>query len=268
MWKEEQGKFLKYKKIRMNMANQKIFDFKEVFETNDYLYFYEDSISKERTEKQIEFLVKELELHRPMDILDLACGHGRHSNRLAELGQRVVGIDIMQGFLDIAKTEADKKNITVGYQQGDMREITFSEKFDIALLLYTSLGYFEDDQNFKVLKNVYQALRHGGKFCFDSHNRDTTIKHLRPYNVLEKGNDLMIDRCEFDSSTGRLYNKRIVIRNGKRKDKPFFVRFYNPTEITQLLEKAGFDKIKMYADWDGNPFKSDSRGMIIVAQKS
>jgi len=43
------------------MAQDKsIFDFEAVFEPKDYLYFYEDALTKERTKKQIEFLVKEL----------------------------------------------------------------------------------------------------------------------------------------------------------------------------------------------------------------
>ncbi len=244
-----------------------IFDFKAVFEPKDYLYFYEDSISEDRTEKQVEFLVRELKLDKPFDILDLACGHGRHANRLGKLGHRVTGVDITQGFLDIAKIEAEKKDISVDYIHGDMREIAFLEEFDRVILLYTSFGYFEDEENLKVLKNVYGALKHGGIFCLDTHNRDVFLKHFLPYSVTEKGKDLMIDRWKFDNATGRLYNRRIVIRNGERKDKPFFVRFYNSSEIEELLKIAGFEKCQMYSDWDANPFKSDSRRMIVTAKK-
>ncbi|MCK4233882.1 class I SAM-dependent methyltransferase [candidate division WOR-3 bacterium] len=250
------------------MSKEKpIFDIEEVFEPDDYLYFYENSLTEERTKKQIEFLVKELELDKPMEILDLACGHGRHANHLAELGQNVTGVDITPGFLEIAKREAKKKGLTVEYIQGDMRKISYTEKFDRVLLLYTSFGYFEDEENFKVLKNVERALKPKGLFCFDIHNRDVCLKHFLPYSVTEKENNLMIDRCTFDSDTGHFYNRRIVIRNGKRKDKPFFVRFYNPSEIRDLLKRAGFRKCKIYGNWDGNLLTSDSRRMIIITDK-
>lgn len=201
--------------------NKSIFDFEAVFEPEDYLYFYEDALTKERTKKQIEFLVKELQLDKAMRILDLACGHGRHANYLAELGHKVTGVDITAGLLEIAKKDAEERGVTVKYIQEDMREISFKDEFDRVLLLYTSFGYFEDEENLRVLENVAQALKPGGLFCFDTHNRDVFLKHFLPYIVTEKENDLMIDRITFDSATGRMYNRRIVIRNSKRKDKPF-----------------------------------------------
>lgn len=243
------------------------FDFEAVFEPDDYLYFYKDALTEEQTKREIEFLVKELELDKSIKILDLACGHGRHANRLAELGYSVTGVDVNQGFLEIAKKDAKDKGLTVEFTNNDMREITFKEEFDRVLLLFTSFGYFEDEDNLKVLKNIARALKLGGLFCFDTFNRDVFLKHFLPYIVVEKGSDLMIDQNTFDSVTGRLYNRRIVIRNGKKKDKPFFVRLYNPTEVSDLLSRAGFRIYKIYEDWDAKPFTSDSRGIIIIAKK-
>lgn len=248
-------------------SDKPIFDFRAVFEPEDYLYFYGDALTEERTKREIEFLVRELELDKPMKILDLACGHGRHANRLAELGHSVTGVDITSGFLEIAKRDAKEKGVDVEYIQGDMREISFIEEFDRVFLLFTSFGYFDDDENFRVLKNVSKALNPEGLFCFDTFNRDVFLKNFLPFIVMEKGNDLMINRNTFSSATGRLYNKRIVIRNGKRKDKPFFVRLYNPTEIGDLLNRVGLRIYKMYGDWEPKPFTNDSRRMIIIAKK-
>jgi hypothetical protein len=77
----------------------------------------------------------------------------------------------------------------------------------------------------------------------------------------------MIDRNTFDSATGRLYNRRIIIRDGVRKDKPFFVRIYNPTEIRDVLDRAGLEVYKMYGGWDGQPISTDSHRMVVVARK-
>ena len=88
-----------------------------------------------------------------------------------------------------------------------------------------------------------------------------------PYVVTEKERDLMIDRLFFDSVTGRLYNKRIFIRNGKRKDAPFFVRLYNVHEIKNLLLQAGLHVQHIYGDFAFNEFTSDSGRMVIIAQR-
>lgn len=251
----------------MRKSKKPIFDFKGVFNPQDYLYFYEDVLKKERTEIEIQFLVKELELEKSMKILDLACGHGRHTNRLAELGYIVTGVDNNLGFLKIAKDEAKKKGINVKYIKKDMRKINFSEEFDRVILLFTSFGYFVDEENLLILKNVARALKKGGLFCFDTFNRDIFLKNLHPCVVIEKGENFMIDRHNFDSLTGRLYNNRIIIRNGKRKDTPFFVRLYNPTEIKYLLKEAGLSLYKIYSDFASSPFKSESGRMVIIAEK-
>jgi SAM-dependent methyltransferase len=249
-------------------ANKFIFEYKAVFEPDDYLYFYEDMLTEEVTNKQIGFLVKELKLDKPKKILDIPCGFGRHSNYLAKLGHKVTGVDIMPGFLEIARADAKKMKAKVNYIQADMREIHLREKFDRILILFTSFGYFTDEENLKVMKNVANSLKRGGLLCFDTFNRDAFLKGFLPYIITEKGNDFMIDQNSFDSFSGRLNDKRVIIRNGKRKDKPFSIRLYNPTEIKELLKRTGLEIHQIYRDWDANPFTSDSRRMIIIAKKT
>ena len=244
-----------------------MFDFKAVFEPNDYLYFYKQGLTEQRTNREVDFLIKYLKLTRTMEILDLACGHGRHSNRFAELGYNVTGVDITKGFLDIAKREAKQKKLKVKYIHNDMREINFKEKFDRVLLIFTAFGYFDDKINLKVLRNIARALKPKGLLCFDTFNRDVLLKNYLPYIVTEKGNDLMIDIHSYDKNTFRLYNKRVVIRDGKRKDKPFFVRLYSPDEIRKSLQQVGLTLFKMYSDFTGKSFTRNSRRMIIIAEK-
>jgi ubiquinone/menaquinone biosynthesis C-methylase UbiE len=231
------------------------------------LYFYQDGLTEERTQKEVDLLVRELKLGKPMTILDLACGHGRHANRLAALGHNVTGVDITKGFLKIAKRDAKAKGVRVKYIHHDMRKIKFKNEFDRVILMYTAFGYFGNKENFLVLKNVSRALKPNGMFSLDILNVDSLQKRFLPFIVSEKGKDLMIDRNTYDKTTGRFYNKRIVIRNGIRKDKPFFIRLYNRKEMSCLLKKAGFKSSRFFGDWDSKPLTSDSRRMMVIAQK-
>ena len=243
------------------------FDFEAVFEVEDYLYFYSEILSDEVADKQVAFLVRRLGLDEPADILDLACGFGRHANRLAALGHHVTGIDLTPGFLELARKDAEARGLQVDYQQGDMRQIDFDQSFDHILLLFTAFGYFSDDENAQVMLRIGKALRKGGKFIFDVPNRDVILKDFLPYIVVEKNKDLMIDRNDFDSLSGRMYNRRIVIRDGVRKDKPFFVRVYNPSEITALIEQAGMKIEHILGDYDEETPVGQSRRMVVLAIK-
>lgn len=134
------------------------FDFENTFNVEEYLYFYKDILAK-RITREIDFLKQYTELNRPLEILDLACGYGRHTNILAQMGHHVTGIDSSQSFLKVAQEEAYKLGVKVNYVSHDMRNIDYNESFDRIYVLFTSIGYFDDTQNEKVFRNIFNALR-------------------------------------------------------------------------------------------------------------
>lgn len=245
-----------------------LFEVETVFDVDDYMFAYGDDLTEERTEAEVEGLVRSLQLTSPMKILDLACGFGRHANRLALLGHQVTGIDIMPGFLKIAREEAAKLGVQVDYRQGDMGRIEFQEEFDCILLMFTSFGYFEDEENEQVIRRMARALKRGGRLAFDTMNRDTVMKYFSSgAEVFEKGKDLLINRYSFDTGTGRFQNRRIIIRGGVRKDKLYSIRIYNASEIRAMLERAGLTDIFILGH-DGQPLtEANGRRMVVIARK-
>lgn len=245
-----------------------IFDFDSVFDPDNYLYFYEDAkVTEEKTTDEVSFLIKELQLDKSMRILDLACGQGRHSLRLAELGYTVVGVDRSEGLLAVAERRMAKRGLSIQFIRQDMRTATSLRAFDRVLLLFTSFGYFGEKGNLLVLKTIAGALKPGGLCCFDVLNRDFLLKNIPSYNVMEKERNLMIDRHHFDAQTGRLINNRIYIRDGKRMDAPYFLRLYSYTELRDLLAIAGLRIQASYGDWNGRPFSTESNRLIVVVGK-
>lgn len=244
-----------------------MFDFENTFNAKEYLYFYKDALTQEKLKEEIDFLVKYTHLDKPLKILDLACGHGRHANVLAKLGHHVTGMDLTEGFLEQAKEEAAKLNVHVHYIQQDMRELEAKEAFDRVFVLYTAIGYFDDEQNEQVFRKIFNALKLGGIFCFDSHNRDTFLTYFLPSSIVERDNNFMIDQRTFDTLTGHCKTNRTVIFNQSIKTFPFTVRFYNPTEIIKLFKEIGFSRVEFYESWDGKLLTQDAKRMIVVAKK-
>jgi len=250
------------------VLHQPLFDLDNVFQVDDYLYFYSESLTDERSDAETAALVKLLALDPPLDILDLACGFGRHANRLAALGHRVTGVDYMPGFLELARADAVRRGVKVDYRQEDMRQVIFQSAFDRVMLLFTAFGYFEEDENLCVLENVARALRPGGLFLTDGMNRDAvSAPGFLPYIVVEKEGNLMIDRNSFDSLTGLMHNQRIVIRDGVRRDLPFAIRIYNPNEMRQMLVRVGLEVLGIYSGWDEQPASTSSRRLVVLARK-
>ena len=82
----------------------------------------------EDTNRQVDFLIKQLQLKGTEKILDLACGFGRHSLEFARRGYDVTGIDITPVYIDYANEQAKKENLNAKFICQDIRTITFDTK--------------------------------------------------------------------------------------------------------------------------------------------
>jgi SAM-dependent methyltransferase len=246
------------------------------FAVDDYMYFHGDFLTPARSDAETAAVVDLLEMGSAgsMKVLDLACGFGRIANRLAVLGHRVTGIEYHAGFLEMARREAAKMNVLrprssgwVDYRQGDMRRLELPQEYDRAIMIFNSFGYFTDEENLQVLRNISAVLEPAGLLGFDIANRDGVLNNFHKDYVTEKDQNLLINRFSFDIRSGRLRNDRIVIRDGVRKDKPFSIRLYSVTELRDLLRAAGLELDRLYGEWDGRPLQLDSPSMVVIARK-
>jgi SAM-dependent methyltransferase len=222
------------------------FDFEETF-GEDYLYFYADFLSDEQNDADVETIATTLALTGNETVLDAPCGHGRISNRLAERGHTVVGVDITDVFLERAREWGS----SVEYLKGDMRSLPVDGPFDVALSWFTSFGYFDtDEENRSVLAEYARVLRPGGRLLMELHNHDEIVRRFTPAPfaaITPRGDDLMIDTSEFDTTTGRMETDRVTIRDGRRRQSHHSVRMPTIPELRAWLLAAGFSAVTFTA---------------------
>ena len=106
-------------------------------------------------------------------------------------------------------------------------------------------------------------LKPGGRFALEMNNRDGVIRQFQPASADERDGDLLIDRRRFEPLTGRIV-KRTVVRDGRVRRVPYFVRMFTFTELRDWLLDGGFTSVEGYAE-DGGPLALHSRRMITVA---
>src|SRR5206468_9945619 len=100
--------------------------------------------------------------------LDLCCGPGRHIVPLAKRGFDVTAVDRTSFLLEKARVRAAEQKLAVEFVQSDMREFSRAQTFDLIINIFTSFGYFEDqNDDLKVLQLVHQNLKFGGMFVLD-----------------------------------------------------------------------------------------------------
>lgn len=239
-----------------------------VFDVDDYLYFYEDTLRAEDTPAQVDRLVAELPLAPGSRVLDLGCGHGRHALELARRGHRVTGVDRVEGFVERAGVEAALQGVDADFVAGDLRALPYDSAYDAAVCLFDAFGFHGDADNERVLAGMARAIRPGGGFCLDLRNRDWMVRNLLPVTVLQRGGDLMVDRHAFDSRTGRLVDRRAWIRGGRTRETPFSVRLYTFGEVERLLRGVGLAVGAAYGDWRLSPLSVNLNRMVIFGSKA
>lgn len=120
-------------------------------------------------------LVTFLELGKDDLLLDLGCGKGRHSIYLNSLGFNVVGADLSKNSINEAK---QFENERLKFIEHDMRN-SFNSKYNAILNLFTSFGFFEDDNDdISILQNIKNGLKDNGIAIIDFMNVKKVISEL------------------------------------------------------------------------------------------
>lgn len=244
------------------------FRFEELFDPAEYLHFLAETLRAEDTDAQVDFAVRALSLSPGATVVDLGCGHGRHSLALARRGHPVVGVDLVEGFLAMAREAAAREALVAEFVRGDLRTFTVGgAMFAGAVCLFDAFGWFDDDAQMGILRNVFGMLEPGGRLLLDLRTREF-VTRLAPVSVTDApGGDLMIDRHRFDLETGRLIDTRTTVRGGKTRTVTFSVRIYAYTEIRMMLRAAGFEVERVYGGFDGAPLSATRPRTLVVARR-
>ena len=248
----------------------------KTFYDEHYLKEYAQGLTPERTQREVDFINGTLNLPQAAPgatggarILDLCCGHGRHIVELAAAGYSVVGQDLSVTFLDLAKDAAAARNLQIQFVHSDMREIPFEDEFDAVINMFTAFGYFDDEENQKVLDAAARALKPGGKFLIDLLNTLRIIRDFRPqsWDELSDGTVVLTKR-DYNLLTGNTEERRTYINpDGSKREIHLAWRLYFYPELAKMLSRAGLAPIQVFGGFDGSEFTWDSNRMIVLAEK-
>jgi hypothetical protein len=172
------------------------------------------------------------------------------------------------GFLEKAREVARAEGLAVHYALGDARGIGIAGGAHHAISVFDSFGFLDDAGNEAWLGAVATALDPGGTLLLDLRNRDWMARSILPVTVLDKGEDMMIDRHFLDTESGRLVDRRTMVRNGKARTVTFSIRLYTFSEISLMLRVAGFTVERAWGGWDGSPLSIGKNRMLVLARKN
>ncbi len=228
-----------------------------------YLDIYSHRNNSE-AERHCKSLVKlaQLDSHS-LKILDCCCGAARYSRILENQGFNVIGMDLSYDLIKVAKQEEPNGN----YCRGDIRALPFRNSFDRLLSLFTSFGYFEDDEeNLRVLMEMHSSLKKGGLLYLD---------YLNPINVMASDWEEKSDKNGVIRSKKSINQKtQMVIKqvewfseDGNNSQYDERVKLYMSDWFIENGKKSGFECIGIYGDYSGGKLKKDSPRNVYLFEK-
>ena len=183
---------------------------------------------------------------------------------------KVVGLDSSRFLLTEAQKNGSSSQSRVHLVEGDIRHIPLKPVCDAVINLFTSFGFFEDNDNKRVITAVAAALKPSGKFLLEYWNPYAVLQLDQTRNWWWMSESLLaLAAVEYDSTSGRLSDYRTVIdlSTSAVQESVNRIRFYFPTELEGLLASAGLKVRTMYGDFDHSPFLTESRRLITIAEK-
>jgi len=237
--------------------------FVEWFDSKYYHVLYQHR-DKEEAELFIRNLANYLGTVKDKKALDLACGNGRHALYLHDVGFDVLGVDLSETNIISAKNY-ESEGLT--FAQGDMRELSHRNEFDVVFNLFTSFGYFEDNnEDERTLSSIGNALKENGMLVIDYLNVAKVEAHLPDSEVLIR------DEIQFNISKriqGGFIEKSINFTvDFKEYNYYEYVKRIDLNQFQYLIQNTGFEVVDIFGDYGLNSFDlNDSDRLIVIAKK-
>jgi len=197
------------------------------------------AVPPEHSVREADRLEKLLDAAPGAEILDVPCGGGRLSLVFSDRGYRMTGVDWSSQFLDHARSSHGSD--TVLWEQRDMRDLPWRERFDAAFCVGNSFGYLDDEGNASFLRSVRAAMKPGARFVLETPMvLENLLGHLQARPWWKAGDVYLLVENRYDPASSRLDIEYTFSRNGTVEVRRGSHRAYAYRELVALVEAAGF----------------------------
>jgi len=212
------------------------------------------SRKKETIDSTVEWILGNFSNGR-LDILDLGCGPGLYTERYAQKGHFVTGVDFSQNSISYAIHSAKDKNLDISYRCQDYLTLDDENRFDLITMIFTDFCVLEPYSRDILLRNIFRALKPGGTFLFDVMNDNYKgIAESRNWEAAEKGfwrpdEYLTLSENIYYEKEKVILSQHIVI-DAKEETKiyRFWTHLFSNNDLSQILISNNFSEPDLFSN--------------------
>lgn len=232
------------------------------------------SRSHQQIDDSIRWLSTVLRLKPGARLLDLGCGPGLYSHRLARQRVSVTGIDVSSRSVDYATAVATEENLPAKFIKGSYLDQALGGDYDSAILIYEDYCALSPEQRKELLKRIHSSLKPGGRLVFDV---TAPPRFSQFVDGISEQDNLMNGFWSPDPYHGRLETwtypeLRLALEKYTITTANAVRQFYNWTQclstdqVREELSHSGLSVERIYGDVVGAPFASDSPTFAVLAR--
>ena len=210
---------------------------------------------------------------RPQSVLDLGCGPGFYTQRLAALGHDVLGLDIAPAAIDYARSHARAEAQRLRYELADFTVAPLAGPFDFAMMIHGEFNTLSREQASRLLGRIARTLARTGSLLLEVHRIDVVEamgNRGRRWFAVQSGlfgdvPHVRLDESRWDAQQAQAVNLNWVIDGETRTVTRFgtVTQGYSHDEYGRLLRESGFSRLDCYPALTGE--SSDAQYTVLVA---
>jgi ubiquinone/menaquinone biosynthesis C-methylase UbiE len=231
----------------------------------------------ETIDQHVKWIFSRVLGSRPSRLLDLACGPGFYTIRLARMGCECVGIDFSPASIRHAReSAAAEEHLSCTYHQADARAGSFGGGFDLVMMIYGQFNVFPRNRGLEILKKAHGALKPGGSLLLEVQSLEQIQQggekapswHSAQSGLFSEAPHLVLQE-NFWHADARASTTRFLIIDGQTGTVSSYAlsnEAYTEHELTDALRLAGFKDVERFPSLSGKAVAGEQDLPVVVAR--
>ena len=218
---------------------------------------------------------------KPSKILDLGCGPGLYTSRLAALGHMCTGVDFSPAAIAYAAAHAERTGLACAYTCEDIRTAEYGTGFGLAMQIFGEFNVFKPADVRSILAKVHTALVPDGLLLLEistlaaiqSMGQQPATWYSTPCGLFSDQPHVAFEETFWDQATRTATTRHLVIDAATACVTRYAATYqgYTNDEFAALLMDCGCENARFYPSLLGVPDESQgetAKMMAVVARRS
>ena len=231
----------------------------------------------EKIDAHVDWIRREALHGSPAKILDLGCGPGLYSSKLARLGHRCVGIDFSPASIEYARDRAAAESLPCEYVHADIRSADYGSGYGLVMLIFGEFNVFKPSDAGRIMQKAHDALDSDGVLLLEAHTSEAMREFgQRPATWYSSESGLFSESphlClqeNFWDAESETVTRRYFIVDASTGDVARYaqsMKAYTEEQYRAVLEDAGFADVRFHPSLIGKEDPSQPHLLAITARK-